>query len=226
MKKVLMLIVFLASLTFIVFTFLQCATVKTKDYEEEVIEGLSDISVKGLKSELDKYEFPKDVTQRGQTALHLWENDICDPVPILIYAIIKKDYKNVPRMCMYYSDEDRDLVGFGIREVNRIANKEDHIMEETYPIFEHSSPPAVWRNLFDFEERTLGKSKNKESWSIFVNNPDAESHPSIISSIPDPNNIDILVWLYDRAGNQSKPVKAVNEMEWKLKGSDTIENEK
>lgn len=216
MKKLLGLI-FLASLIFCALGYLQCTQNTPKDFENEFADGLSKFGVEGLQKRLDKCKYPKDITQRWEMAIKLWKNNTCDPIPILIYAVILKDDENVLRMCMYFSDEDRDVVGFGIREAHKTEGGKNQIIEETYPIFEHSSPPAVWICQFPVEERIGGMRKDKELWRHYTEDSSAEVLPPIIVSIPDPNNVDVWVWIYDRAGNKSEPVEAVNNIKLKDK---------
>lgn len=216
MKRLLVLIL-LISLSFCVLGYLQCAKKTPKKLGSEIVAGLSKFGVRGLQRELDRIESPKDILQRGQTAIRLRENDTCDPIPILIYAIIFRDHENIPRVGMYFSDEDSDVVGFGIKEIRKTGDDKDQIIEESYPIFEHSSPPAVWLCQFPIEERTVGMRKDEELWKHYIENPSAEVLPPIIASIPDPNNVDVWVWLYDRAGNKSEPVEAVNNIKLKDK---------
>lgn len=199
---------------FCIVVYLQYTKDAPQKTEQEIREGLGKFGVRGLHNDLDRFKSTSDVAQRIKTAIRLWENNTCDPVPILMYAVIDNvNDENVLRMGLSFSDEDSDIVGFGIREESRNEAAKEPIIEEIYPVFVHSSPPSVWISLFPIQERTVGKRKDENLWKHYPESSTADVRPPIIVSVPDPNNVDVWIWLYDQAGNKSEKIKAFNKAE-------------
>jgi hypothetical protein len=191
--------------------------------EQKLIEIYGDVGVLGMEGYLNSFVLPEDANVRGQLALQQWKNDKIDPKPILVFAEISKREGRPTRLNMYFSDEDKDVMGFRIREEHFVAEGKSRIIEETYPAFVHLSPPTVWACIFEIELRTEGKRKDENLWQAYINkneNDPIEVKPPIAVSLPEPNCVDVWVWVYDRAGNQSEPVKAVTA----IKSKDSGEN--
>lgn len=179
--------------------------------EENIIGAYGRLGVQSMKGYLDNLILTEDAEYRGKVAIEQWRNDEIDPVPVLIFAVIKKISDDRNLLTMYFSDEDADVLGFGLREVFRTDEGHEESIEEICPVFEHLSPPSVWSCFFEVEPR-VGRQKNAESRNEYVRDPNAEQRPYIVASVPEPGETDVWIWLYDRAGNQSEPVKVLNSI--------------
>jgi hypothetical protein len=180
--------------------------------EEKFKEIFNKLGPRSLERYFNSHKLPEDESARGHLAITQWENGKVDPRPILIYAKIIRDEEDLRVLCMYFSDEDSDVAGFGIKEEHFVAGDKPCIVEETYPLFIRSSPSCVWISVCDIELRNEKKQKDERLWQEYINKKDkdtAEIKPPIIISLPEPNQVDVWIWLYDRAGNKSEPVKAV-----------------
>ena len=136
------------SIIMLLWILLGCGEVPVdKDIERSIgglEEFIGDLAVKNIDDVLENGDFSLEVKQRGNLAISQWENDVVNPVPILIYARIAKpkDYNDIA-LGMYMSDEDRDIVGIGIKEHHIKSHGKLKIIEELYPIYIHKAPLKV-----------------------------------------------------------------------------------
>lgn len=178
--------------------------------EDEVAKLHNNIGPQNLESFLNSHKLSEDEMTRGRLAMKQWKNGKVDPKPILICARLVKDKEGFLMLFMYYSDEDHDVAGFGIREEHFVAKGNPQIIEEAYPLFRGSQPLSVWLSMLDVDQRIENKRKDEKLWQEYINKNSInypKRKPPIIISFPEPNQVDIWAWLYDRAENQSDFVK-------------------
>ena len=68
--------------------------------------------------------------------------------------------------------------------------------------------------------RTANERKDEKLWQEYVSEdplenieeyvPWEERVPPIYISIPEPDKVDVWIWIYDKAGHKSEPVKLLN----------------
>jgi hypothetical protein len=117
-------------------------------------------------------------------------------------------------------DEDKDVVGFGIREEYTDVNGLKTVLTEEYPAFAHQMGSEVLPlRLCPVQIRDAGQRKNEQRWGeyvkgegIDVSNPRAtelwrETFAPVWVSNPEPNKVDVYVYVYDKAGHKSDPLK-------------------
>jgi hypothetical protein len=182
-------------------------------------EGSKDRAQDPVVTELERHRSSKDaaIRERIELALSMRENNIMDSQPVLIVAnaVYSAGYQKDMLYMMTY-DEDRDIIGIGIREERGPADREKSIFVEEYPIFVHypRGGPLQYRNV-PIHFRHSGQRKNDQQWQDYVEgkgfDKDSitnrtrfwETLPPIYLSVPEPNNVDVFVYVYDHAGHKS-----------------------
>jgi hypothetical protein len=165
----------------------------------------------------------KAAEQRVQLALSKWQNGVIDREPILLTAILTKAQgARVPEVVLIAYDEDKDLLGIGVME----RHKDGTERSEEYPVYVHARPSRVrdgrWVPVYLRDE---GQQKEKSRWEEYVRGDRIDewslrhvdryyqdTMPRVYVSLPDPNKVDILVYLYDRRGNKSSLVELTNRL--------------
>lgn len=150
-------------------------------------------------------------SEQLEKAANLWENGVCDPEPILFFAILGKWDSSDTVLGIFSSDEDNDLQGVIVREKHAAD-----IFEETYPVFVGGGfhVPIYAEGITMARIRTQNQRKNEELWGQYValaaevgENEPLPAPPPMWVSIPEPNEVEVWVQLYDKAGHKSNQVK-------------------
>ena len=150
-------------------------------------------------------------SEQLQKAANLWENGVCDPEPILFDAILAKWDSSDTVFGIISSDEDNDLKGIIVREKHAAD-----IFQETYPVFVGGGfrVPVSGVEIAIARSRTQNQRKNEELWEQYAalaaevgENEPPPAAPPLWISIPEPNQIEVWVQLYDKAGHKSNQVK-------------------
>lgn len=165
-----------------------------------------------------------DEEQRIELAQEKWQNGKIDREPILISAHLAKatgDDEHV-YLGLFTFDEDVDVVGFGLKEDQVDTKNLKASLTEEYPAFVHRmSPEVVTLRLCPVQIRNADQHKNVQQWSEYVKGEGIdvsklqglrrwrETLPPVWISLPDPNNTDVLVYIYDAGGHKSEPIKLV-----------------
>ncbi len=203
---------------------------KTEDDREE--EVVYELAVTAL-TDFAESKFP-GCQRRSRAALSKLKNDVLDAEPILIRALIGLGGPNAnePVFGLTCFDEDKDIRGFRIKEHYVDPNGAATTLEEDYPVFVGSLTRFIVENLvYPIQIRGKHQRKDKYLWLEYVNwnlegliheyvdkrprdHKDAsvqgvpeKQMPPIYISIPDPNRVQVLVSVYDRAGHESESVK-------------------
>jgi len=177
----------------------------------------------GTVQELERIKMSmKDAEAKSRivTALSMRQNNVVDRKPVLIVAGVGGDKEEMfLRMAMY--DENEDVAGLGVcEEWNTVDGRRDSLVEE-YPVFAHSRDGVLSYSRMPVELRDSGQRKDEELWRIYAEERgsyesslrDSASNgkiPAIYVSVPEPNDIDVFVYVYDRAGHKSDSVRLMN----------------
>lgn len=192
--------------------------------------------------------WPQDARDRADLAVSLFRNKVVDPTPILIGASLSKP-EGSDNVILYLAvfDEDKDILGVGLREEYATPNGQQKILEEIYPVYAHSTfSRVVDARWMPIKLRISDERKDEYLWQNFLNCNDyqktlreyvrskklpensfevdpcscivsvynfavwADTLPPIWVTIPKPGKIDVWIWVYDKAGNKSEPVKLLN----------------
>jgi hypothetical protein len=159
--------------------------------------------------------------KRVEVALSKWHNRTVDPEPILITAVMNKPIGNEDMYIgMFTFDEDVDVLGLGINEEYTDVNAIKTTVTEEYPVFAHRmKPEVVDLRLFPVQIRDDGQRKDKQRWDEYIKGEGIdintvrrlkywrETLPQVWVSIPEPNTVKVYVYIYDKAGNKSEPIK-------------------
>ena len=140
-------------------------------------------------------------------ALDGWNNRILDPCPILIYAGYYGDgYDDYMRLTLIMSDEDADIAGISVREVHRLSDGKEQIIQEEYPLFVRNS--IGHHQLVKFTKREHGERKDYDGWNTYVQNATwgEDPTPTVWITLPRPGRIDVEIQIYDKAGHKSESV--------------------
>ncbi|MHC4144464.1 MAG: hypothetical protein ACYSWW_21005 [Planctomycetota bacterium] len=167
-------------------------------------------------------EFP-DVMQRAAPALSKWLNPTSDPEPIMFWAVLARPSKRPETLWLYFIDEDMDAVGFAIEEHYVDAKGARQTRLEEYPAFAHTQwIDVLGSRMIPVCLRDADQRADKERWNSYVEGTSIDPNmltsrdywkerlPPVWVSIPEPNVVDVNVYVYDRAGNRSESVKLLN----------------
>jgi len=162
----------------------------------------------------------REVEEHCELALSRLRNRVLDPEPILVMALLGRVTGSGRYLYLETFDEDRDIVGLGIREEYNDANGLKTLLTEEYPVFVHRmSSELLLSRLCPVKIRDGDQRKDEQRWDeyvkgegIDVNSPRAierwtETLPPVWISIPEPNKVDVYVYVYDRAGRKSEPFR-------------------
>lgn len=182
---------------------------------DSVLDGL-----KNLKEETKAKGRVAD-EKRVEVALSKWQNRTVDPEPILITAVMNKPigYEDM-YIGMFTFDENVDVLGLGINEEYTDVNGIKTTVTEEYSVFVHRmKPEVVDLRLFPVQIRDASQRKDKQRWDEYIKGEGIdfndirrlkrwrETLPPIWISIPEPNTVEVQVYIYDQAGNKSIPIK-------------------
>ena len=233
MKKMVMLY---TCAIFLIFTLVSagltgCQRASPQNTEKDPVINVINKAVKNPR-------IPPEVRERANIAISQWENRVIDPKPIVINACLLsfEGYDSIDLALTIFA-ECKDIIGFGIKEVHSSPNSpQDIIVEEVYPVYIHcplSDIANLWR--VPVQIRKGDRRKDEQSWQKYVNcdyekllhdykqSEEFLKHglgdfsslwdatlPPVLVSIPEPNKIDVWVWVYDKAGNKSEPIKLLD----------------
>lgn len=162
--------------------------------------------------------------ERIASALSMQQNNIADSEPVLIVAGLvprgKENGKAFLRMAIY--DENEDVLGFTLHEEWNAADGRRESVSEEYPVFAHTQLsgtlcyPRVAVKLRNSEQL-----KDDERWRVYIEEGGSSEDllqgaahrseiPPVYVSAPEPNEVVISLYVYDRAGHKSDPVRLVN----------------
>ena len=159
--------------------------------------------------------------QRVELAMSKWQNHTLDPEPILITAGINKPigYEDM-YIGMFTFDEDMDVLGLGIIEDYSDVNGLETTLTEEYPVFVYRMKPEVLDlRLFPVQIRDAGQRKNEKRWNEYIKGEGIdvndvrrlkhwrETLPPVWVSNPEPNKVNVFVYIYDQEGHKSVPIK-------------------
>ena len=175
--------------------------------------------LKHLKEEAKRKGYSA-VEQRYELAISKWKNRTVDREPILIDAGLGKSIVLPVLVGLITFDEDMDVFGIGINEECADVNGIKTTLTEEYPAFVHRMKPEMLDlRLFPVQIRDAGQRKNTQRWDEYVKGEGIdvndvrvlicwrETLPPVWVSIPEPNTVDVYVYIYDQAGHKSNPIK-------------------
>lgn len=165
---------------------------------------------------------PPEVRNRASQAISKWQNGVADSEPVLINAVLStSEGSEEVALSLTIFDEDKDVIGFGIKEQHKRGNNHVEIIEEIYPAYIHYPLYRV-ANVWLVEPvciRTENQRKNEDLWQKYVGGSGEivslmgvkyYDFPPVWVSVPEPDKIDVWIWVYDKAGHKSEAVKLYN----------------
>ena len=156
-----------------------------------------------------------------------WQNGILDPEPFLLYNQMTQSRNDTTvaglSLCIY--DEEKDVVGIIIEEEHFDSQGNKTTLKEKYPVFLHFTLNEVLCLKSMHVYIRNGNTKDEEQWKEYeqksedqimnefyalkkrTNGPFIETLPDVWISIPEPKKINVNLYIYDRKGNVSNPLK-------------------
>ncbi len=169
--------------------------------------------------------------QRAELALSKWQNGRLDSEPILLCAVLVKTIgRETKNLAFYTFDEDKDIVGFSIVEEYVDANGLSTTLTEEYETTGTGPYPpdeAVQAFPFIVQIRDAGQRKDVQRWNEYLKAESGDVNaardlvtagktspvrPPIWISIPEPNRVDVHVYVYDRQGHKSERIVVRNSI--------------
>ncbi len=220
--------------TVLIFAVLVVGCKEKKKAHEEKSDSLKSF----LSSFLDNPNLPKDDRERIKTTLAKCENKTLGLEPVLLQAyIMKPTWLESPDMLLTIVDPNENVIGVGIREECRDSNCCWKTIEENYPVYSHGQSDLFNTVVIPLHIRTDCQKKDESAWIEYVNLDYfklyedyleqqlksteismgatdksfwEESLPPVWVSRPEPNKLDVWVWVFNKAGNKSEPIKLIN----------------
>jgi len=186
-----------------------CASCKNRDTlnEREVIEKL--INQYGLNDD-------NDVKNNAKIAISEYENQKLDLEPVQIFARFSRPIGRNYHISLLFYHEASDLLGIGINEKYIDSRGIVNTLNEEYPVFifirpskgatpwmipikirdsDQLKPEAEWEEYITGENIDMNRIQFPEYWS--------ETLPNVWVSIPEPNKVEVEMYIYDKEGNKS-----------------------
>jgi hypothetical protein len=181
-----------------------------------------------------------DVKTRVEEARLLWQNGEKDPEPVIFYAMFISPRPGPYALWVSGFDEDKDIVGVGIREARIGEDGRRIVREEQYPVYVHIAPfcdELLRESVVPIRMRDAGQAMDAQQWANYVRAEPEEAGEGVFSktaywssnweetlppvwvSFPEPNVVDVSVYVYDKADHKSAPVRVgvwlgVQDKEW------------
>ncbi len=156
------------------------------------------------------WEISDDITDNEiariakDSSLHVLRSE---PTPQLYFANLRSVKENADiYLTVIIGDIDNDILGIGIKVKYFGANGSKVVKEETYPVFIHKSFPDISTHFFKVTIRNEDLVKDLDLWRQYVDGR-LKDTPPIILSIPEPDKVEVWLWVYDKAGNKSDLLK-------------------
>jgi hypothetical protein len=189
---------------------------------------------------LDNPNLPKDDKERIITTLSKCENNTLELEPVLLQAyMMRAEGYERPDMILTIVDQNEDVIGIGIREDCHDSNCCWNTIEESYPVYIYCLPfDRATTGVIPLHIRTNCQQKDGKAWDEYVNldyNKLCKEYlqqqvkppeffsirssledfwertlPPVWVSMPDPNKMDVWVWVFSKSGNKSEPIKLIN----------------
>jgi len=167
--------------------------------------------------------------KRAELALSKWQNSRLDSEPILLTGELGETTgKETKHLSFFAFDEDKDIVGIGIIEEYVDASGLSTTLTEEYETTGKGPYPpdeAVQAFSFVVQIRDAGQRKDVKKWNEYLSAKSGRSNterdmaptgetlpamPTIWISIPEPNQVDIHIYIYDKQGHKSETIRARN----------------
>ncbi len=148
--------------------------------------------------------YPEAVRDRARACLARWQNGCLDPVPILMHAEYVFEAKEGRlALILHISDEDFNVVGFGVLERHIARDGVTELIEEEFPVFVRYSC-GLREKLRFYRRAWSGQRNSKIDWTTYRKTGTyPEDLPPIHISVPRNGEVDVDVWVFDADGNKS-----------------------
>ena len=161
--------------------------------------------------------------------------------PSVWHAVILDLPDREYRLAIGYVDVDSDVVGIGIEETHRGVNADkETVLREEYPVLYGTRAPGSWILGVPVQLRDRNQTKDENAWNEYTEQYREREEawaecadeyngnwgwwekemPPVWVSLPDPNTVDVNVYLIDRSKHKSKPMKLVLEQISELEEAD------
>ncbi len=161
------------------------------------------------------------VKQRADLALSRWQDETLDSQPILFWSALTRPSGCPITLVLDFYDEDMDVIGFGVEERYINPTGTDEVRREKYPVYVHG---LLWGNVINTVSvpvsiRDSNQRASVGEWDRYIRGSDIDVNipmsredwestlPPVWVSRPDPNVVEVKVYLYDRTGQESEPVQ-------------------
>jgi hypothetical protein len=155
-----------------------------------------------------------DVTKNIETATSKYENNQVDQAPVILWAFLLNYLRDgLGSLDIECYDEDKDLVGIGIKERYLDLNGKETTLIEEYPVMvrlkSQTFPIGISLRV---KIRNSDQRKSEQNWNDYIekegNNKldfitSRMNFPDIWISLPDANKTEVEMYIYDKKGNRS-----------------------
>jgi hypothetical protein len=174
-----------------------------------------------------------DIIKNIDRAISENENHKVNSVPIIIWAFLLGPHGGKPNhLDVFYYDEEKDALGIGIKEKILDSDGKENILIEEYPVLIFRGSPTMTPGIsMPIQIRNSGQRKSDRDWNNYMKSEGIEkkylaewqkSLPDVWISIPEPNKVEVEMYIYDQDGNKSNAT-IVHCEEW-IEGVSAISN--
>ena len=170
--------------------------------------------------------YSPDIQKLAKETLAELNNNVVNSYPTLVWAFLSSTYSE-PKLALLCYDEDRDILGFHLREKHEEPNGTIVTIDENYPVFVSALKPSTLNDCRAIKVQLRDEKQRKDEWAWLqyenqvlyplldkyaikgnILEPDTtikipDESPPIYISVPDPNHVHVEISVYDKAGNES-----------------------
>ena len=174
--------------------------------------------------------------QRIEVALSRWKNGHLDSDPYLLAAEMGKAIGSGNIHLVFFTyDEDKDIDGIGIIEEYIDPNGLNTTLTEEYETTGNRQYPEHEEvQLFGLmpKIRDAGQRKDEQLWFEYLQGksgkvdvgqglaPTEETMPAVWISIPEPNHVDLKMYVYDQQGHKSEAIRVISSIPRERRGNE------
>ena len=158
-----------------------------------------------------------DIVGNIETAISKYENKQLDQTPIIIWAFLLYNTGGEPsNLDIECYDEQKDIVGIGIKEKSIDSDGKEIILIEEYPVLTHRKRPWITSGIgVPVKIRNTGQRKSEQKWNDYIKAEGIEqldvkdwrdNLPDIWISMQEPNQVEVEMYIYDKEGNKSNSI--------------------
>lgn len=160
----------------------------------------------------------EEVPKNLDLMISQFENQKINPEPVIVIAaLIGTEEINPKGLNIFCYDEDKDVIGIGIKEKYTDSNGIVTNLIEEYPVaYFRKYPTNIPALAVPIDIRNSNQRKSEKDWKDYIDSQNIVADnrqdwystlPIVWISMPEPNKTEVEVYVYDRGGHKSNSTK-------------------